>query len=170
MKDMKKIIFSVVLMVFAAAIVNAQAVCLPAKKGDLKTNAAGGYGVVITKDNAIPVTQLESKLNGKPLTNVKITGTVVSVCQKKGCWMEVDLGNNQTLRMHFKDYGFFVPKDASGKTFYAQGEALYDTTSVEMLRHYAQDAKKTGAEINAITKPEVAVTFVAEGVLFEEKK
>ncbi len=164
---MKKIFFSAVLMVFAVVAVNAQAVCLPAKKGDLKTNAAGGFGTVVTKDNAIPVTQLESKMNGKPLNSVKITGTAVSVCQKKGCWMTVDLGNNQTMRMHFKDYGFFVPKDAGGKTFYAQGEATYDTTSVEMLRHYAQDAKKPEAEINAITKPEIAVTFVAEGVLFE---
>jgi Domain of unknown function (DUF4920) len=42
-------------------------------------------------------------------------GTVTSVCQEMGCWMEIkDADNGAHMRMH--GHSFFVPKDASGRT------------------------------------------------------
>ena len=37
-----------------------------------------------------------------------------------------------------------------------------------MLRHYAEDAGKTQAEINAIVEPEFRLAFTATGVMIED--
>ncbi len=82
--------------------------------------------------------------------------------------MTLDMGNQPDLRVRFKDYGFFVPKDASGKTAVVEGRAYVDTVSAETLRHYAADAGKSEKEIKAINKLEVRVSFIADGVIIEE--
>jgi hypothetical protein len=64
----------------------------------------------------------------------------------------------------FKDYGFFVPLESGGKTALMKGIAYYDTISVEMLKHYAEDAGKSEEEIALITEPELAISFEASGV------
>ena len=48
-----------------------------------------------------------------------------------------------------------------------QGEAFYDTLTVPMLKHYAEDAGKSQAEIDAITEPELRLAFTATGVMIE---
>lgn len=72
---------------------------------------------------------------------MQVEGKIVEVCQKKGCWMELQLDNSETMRVTFKDYAFFIPKDAAGKTVIMEGYAYNDTTSVQMLRHYAEDGE-----------------------------
>ncbi len=150
--------------------------CDPAKEAKYKSlsnpNTAGGYGTVITKDKAITVAQLEKDMKAQNVAekkNVKISGKVNSVCKMKGCWMEVSDGKGGSMRVRFKDYAFFVPRDCENQTAYLQGTARYDTTSVAMLKHYAEDAGKSKKEIAAITQPEVSLTFLADGVLFDKK-
>ena len=46
-----------------------------------------------------------------------------------------------------------------------EGLAQVKTTSVGQLKHYAQDAGKTQEDIEKITEPEKAITFVANGVI-----
>lgn len=44
---------------------------------------------------------------------VSFNAKVNSVCQKKGCWMKLDLGEEgMESFVKFKDYDFFVPMDA----------------------------------------------------------
>ena len=57
------------------------------------------------------------------------------------------------MRVRFKDYGFFVPRGISGKTVVLDGYAFHSTTSVAQLRHYAQDAGKSKAEIRRSQSP-----------------
>ncbi len=73
------------------------------------------------------------------------------------------------MRVTFKDYGFFVPLDSKGREVVMQGKAYADTVTVDMLKHYAEDAGKSQEEIDAITEPEVANAFEATGVLVEAK-
>ncbi|MFN8309123.1 MAG: DUF4920 domain-containing protein [Chitinophagales bacterium] len=137
-----------------------------------KPNKAGGYGAVITTEKAVSLAEVETemhRLKKDEAENVKVKGTVMSVCKAKGCWMGIDNGKGQSVRVRFKDYSFFVPRDCEGQTVYAVGTARFDTTSVEMLRHYAADAGKSKAEIDAIQTPTVELTFEASGVLFEKK-
>lgn len=99
---------------------------------------------------------------------VVVTGKINECCQKKGCWMKMDMGDDQEMHVTFKDYGFFVPLDCGGKTAVMKGVASYETISVDILKHYAEDAGKSQEEIDAITEPELQLVFEATGVKIEE--
>ena len=97
----------------------------------------------------------------------KISGKIVETCSKKGCWMTLDTGED-TLFIKFRDYGFFVPIDSvEGKTAVIQGDLFLDTTTVEMLKHYAEDAGKSEEEIAQITEPIYELGFIADGVIIK---
>lgn len=136
------------------------------KKDSVATAAI--FGDTITADGAIPAAEVLAKLAGHDSIPVKLEGVINAVCQKKGCWMTLDLGNEKTMRVTFKDYGFFVPKDASGKTAIVDGYAHVDTTSVEMLREYAKDDGASKDSIAKITQPEVELSFEARGVIIRK--
>ncbi|MNG33962.1 hypothetical protein D3C87_1645280 [compost metagenome] len=63
-----------------------------------------------------------------------------------------------------KDYAFFVPTALKGKNIVLEGSAEKMITSVEELKHYAKDAKKTKAEIDAIITPKEEIRFLAAGI------
>lgn len=123
------------------------------------------FGEKINADGAVTATELSKKAKETPAFDSKVSGVVESVCQVKGCWMKVKLEDGQTMRVTFKDYGFFVPKDIAGKTVVFEGNAKTKTTSVDELRHYAEDGGKSKEEVAKITEPKTELTFVANGVL-----
>jgi len=136
------------------------------------TAGAQNFGAEITEEGAMPIGDLLASMEGKDSLNVKVVGTIDEVCQKKGCWMDVsmdDEGEN-FLFVKFKDYEFFVPKDAAGQEVVMEGVAYLDTTSIEELKHYAQDAGEPDSVINAITEPEIGYNFMASGVIVKDKK
>ena len=96
--------------------------------------------------------------------NTKLKGAITEVCSKKGCWMKLDIGNDKIVRVTFKDYGFFMPLDATGEVV-VNGIAYVKEISVADLKHYAEDAGKSAEEIAKITEPEVTMSFEADGVL-----
>lgn len=126
------------------------------------------YGKPITEAGAMPATQLTAKLGDKTAMPAKVEGVVESVCKVSGCWMTVKTGAGKTMRVTFRDYGFFVPKDITGKTVVVEGVAQTSTTSVAKLRHYAEDDGKSKADIEKITKPETDLSFVADGVIIKK--
>lgn len=95
---------------------------------------------------------------------VQLTGEVVKVCQSKGCWLTLTASDGTEMRIRFKDYGFFVPKDLPGTQVALKGVAWKEVTSVATLRHYAEDEGADEQEVNAITRPEVEYMFEASGV------
>ncbi|WP_353717958.1 DUF4920 domain-containing protein [Dyadobacter sp. 676] len=127
--------------------------------------AQSHFGKQIDDSKAIEAKELPAKMGDKSEILAKVTGTVESVCQVKGCWMKVNLDNGETMRVMFRDYAFFVPKDIAGKTVVFEGEAKKTTVPVEHLKHYAQDAGKTKEEIDKITEPKNELTFIANGVI-----
>lgn len=126
---------------------------------------ADSYGEKITPDNAIESNQISKILLKQDSIHTKIMGTVESVCKKKGCWLKMDAGDGQTMMVRFYDYAFFVPKDCEGKKIILEGSAYKTETSVDELKHYAEDAGKSKEEIENITKPETSISFEATGVL-----
>ena len=78
------------------------------------------------------------------------------------------LVETDTVFVKFKDYAFFVPKQGVvGKTIYMTGEINNDTISVEMLKHYAEDANKSQSHINSITEPKIKLNMIADGVVIK---
>ncbi|TGE13906.1 DUF4920 domain-containing protein [Hymenobacter elongatus] len=132
------------------------------------TTAVGNtYGAAITADGARPMRELRQALGTQDSVRVKLTGTASEVCQAKGCWLTIATAEGKQMRVRFKDYAFFVPKDISGKTVVVNGWAHREEVPVEDLRHYAQDAGKSAQEVAAITQPEEQLNFEADGVLVQ---
>lgn len=126
------------------------------------------YGDSITVDNAITVAELTQQMAGKDSLMTKVSATIQQTCTKMGCWMDVDLGNGETMTVFMHDHSFFVPKEGcEGKVAVFEGKAYYDTLSVEYLQHLAEDAGKTAEEIALITEPKPALSFDATGVIIE---
>ena len=96
---------------------------------------------------------------------VQFEATIKKVCQKKGCWMTLDLGEDKETMVKFKDYAFFMPLDCEGKTVTVNGIAFVNEVSVDELKHYAEDAGKTKEEIEAIQEPELTYSFLADGTI-----
>jgi len=97
-----------------------------------------------------------------------VSGEIINVCPKKGCWMNVKV-DTDTVFVKFKDYGFFVPKTGiEGKQILMSGMIFRDTITVERLRHYAEDAKKSKEEIELITVPEYKINMVANAVAIRD--
>ena len=101
-------------------------------------------------------------------SKVKIEGEILSSCPMKGCWMRISV-EKDTVLVRFKDYGFFVPKNGiKGKSTIINGKLSVDTLSIAQLQHYAEDAGKSKEEIALISKPEITISFLADGVLIKE--
>ncbi|KAA3650995.1 MAG: DUF4920 domain-containing protein [Bacteroidetes bacterium] len=123
------------------------------------------FGALINDEGAVSTDEFLAMMEGKDSLEIKLAAVATEVCQKKGCWMKVETAEGETMRIRFKDYGFFVPKDLAGKEVVFSGKAYKETVSVEDLKHYAEDGGESEEEIAAITEPETSITFMADGVL-----
>ena len=128
------------------------------------------FGDSISKDGAISKEELLAKyetLKEGDTIEMKFRTKINSVCQKKGCWMKMDLGNEKENFVKFKDYAFFMPLNASGSEAIVSGKAFLDVQSVNDLKHFAKDAGKSQAAIDSIVAPKVSYGFISNGVLIK---
>lgn len=131
-------------------------------------NPEGVWGTgVANTSSARPFAEIAGLLEAADTVKTVLRAKVDEVCQAKGCWMNIVDPSGETAEaifVQFKDYGFFVPKDLAGKEVYIEGVAYKEQTSVEDLKHYAEDAGKSAEEIAAITEPVTEKKFMATGV------
>ena len=138
--------------------------CLMAQPPEGDANPGMTFGKKTTADGAIPVNELASKLQGAKPAEVKISGKVNEVCKMEGCWLKMETEDG-SIMIKMKDHKFLVPLSMNSKTIVVDGTATLKETSVEMQKHYAEDAGKSKAEIDAITKPKKEITVEAKGIL-----
>ena len=130
--------------------------------------SASYFGDKISSENLVSYKDAKNQSFEKGSIETKIEGTILETCPKKGCWMKMDMGSD-TILVRFKDYSFFVPTEgAEGKSAVIQGNLFVDTISVDMQRHYAEDAGKSKAEIEKITEPKLGLSFLANGVIINK--
>ncbi len=125
------------------------------------------FGEKITEEGAMPSDSLKAMMGDSTKLNCKLVGKINAVCQKKGCWMELMNADSSTIRVTFKDYGFFMPKDASGRTAIVDGFASVDVTSIEDLKEFAKDNGDSKEAIAAIKEPKKELVFEAKGVILK---
>lgn len=127
------------------------------------------YGETFDAANAEDISRLATLMGEQDSIAVTLTAKIEKTCAVKGCWMQLDAGNENTMRVTFKDYGFFVPKSGmEGKVTTVRGYCIKEQTSVEDLRHFAKDAGESDEYIAAITSPKTELNFVASGVIIED--
>jgi len=140
--------------------------CKPAVKMEPGVDA---FGEDFKVENVTDFSTVMSVLENSEEVNAVMKVKVDKVCKVKGCWMNVSPVDDTAGEMFvkFKDYGFFVPVDLvddGTKEIYMKGKAFKEITTVDELRHYAEDEGKSAEEIAKITEPEVQVKFMAIGV------
>ncbi|WP_299099475.1 DUF4920 domain-containing protein [uncultured Winogradskyella sp.] len=134
-----------------------------------KEIAYASFGKEITDNDALSPERMMEHYKGLKVgdtINSKMKGEIIEVCSKKGCWMTIDAGSEEVM-VKFKDYGFFMPLNAEGEVV-IHGKAFVSETSVDELRHYAEDAGKSEEEVNKITEPKFEYRFEADGVLLQQ--
>lgn len=135
---------------------------------DAQTTGGGqvfGVAPTLEASSALTVSQVlaDTALHGP---TILVAGTITDVCQEKGCWLVVTDGNRQ-MRVTFKDYGFFVPKNSHGRKVLLQGVVSVKEISEEKARHYAAESK-SGPKPAEIVGPQKVVTMVATGVVIAD--
>jgi hypothetical protein len=135
--------------------------------GNSKELLGKSYGPVsIEVANALDLTKMLQTFEGQnePM-EFTFKAPINQVCMKAGCWVNIDKGNGETFMVRFKDH-FTIPIDTKiGTEAYMHGTAYWDEVSVEMLKHFAEDAGKSEEEIAKITEPQHVMSFEADGIV-----
>ncbi|WP_462218882.1 DUF4920 domain-containing protein [Ferruginibacter sp.] len=153
---MKKLLFLLTIVMSSISLM-AQPPKGPAKKGMT-------FGIKTTAEGAVAANELTNVMAEKTTADVKVKGTVTEVCKAEGCWIRMQTASG-TMLIKMKDHSFTVPLALNGKTIVADGIAELKETSVEMLKHYAEDAGKSKTEIESITAPKKEIVLQAKGIL-----
>ena len=131
--------------------------------GVLKRGAALGDA---KKVSLAKIMENPSKYAGK---NVRVEGVIVRSCKMEGCWMELaPTQNAKSVRVKFKDHGFFIPLNAAGATAKAEGVFSIKTLSKAEVDHLINDDGAKFENRNAdgsVTE----VSFEASGVELTRK-
>lgn len=155
---MKKVFFALLAVAFVA--------CSSPKTSEMEGKLVGKYGEQINIDGMITTDKMVAMLSESDSISVKVKGEITATCAMKGCWMNLVLPSGEEMRVTFKDYGFFVPKEGmEGNVAVIEGIATRTLTDAATLQHYAQDAGKSETEILAITEDKEELAFEATGVL-----
>ena len=164
---------SIRILIFALLSISVFACNNAVKDANANQEADAGkyFGEKITEKGVISYDELLTKMESTDSIAVKVSGKVESVCQAKGCWMNIVSEDPAKTPMFvkFKDYGFFMPKDIAGKTVIMEGFAYREVTSIDELKHYAEDEGKSKEEIAAITEPVEELKFMASGVILVQE-
>lgn len=136
------------------------------QKTEFTKEGANFFGDKISEQSAQELAEVTLPSTPTDTLDVTLKGSINEVCQAKGCWMTFESNDSDaSVFIKFKDYGFFVPKDAGGKEAIVKGKLFANVTSVDELRHYAEDKGKSAEEIAAITEPQNEIQMTAEGVI-----
>lgn len=138
------------------------------------------YGAEITPDGSVALSDVLVKVKSEEgaaeldlgegnmvkAVATKVEGEVSEVCKKAGCWLKLATTDGQEIFIT-TNHEFFVPVDIVGKTVVVDGQAYKSETTVEELRHYAEDEGKSAEEIAKITEPVTEYKLLAKGLVIK---
>lgn len=120
-------------------------------------------GATISKDaHAVPLADVLARPEAYTNEAVLVEGVIAASCTRKGCWMQLaPAEGNESVRVTFKDYGFFIPLDAKGMSARAEGVAVVKELSKAEADHLESEGAKLTRKEDGTA---VEVSFVANGV------
>lgn len=135
--------------------------------GDNFETFGEGFDTKVELLSADEMDAVFEKLEIGDTADVVFSTKIEAVCQKKGCWMDVELAEDYVARVTFLDYGFFVPLNSSGSEAIIKGKAFWKSDTAAEKRHYAEDAGQELDEIEETMDDDYAPHIVATGVLLK---
>lgn len=124
------------------------------------------YGpVAVDSTQAISLDQMLLAFTAQPQNDIfTFSAPLIGVCQSAGCWVNVQPSNGDLIRVRFKDHFLIPPVTEINSVAYFHGRAYFDTISVELQKHFLEDAKAPQSDIDRITTPKIELNFEADGV------
>lgn len=113
----------------------------------LSSFAEQKFGVGAKFADAVPMTTIMKNPESYVGKEVTVTGTIVDVCAKRGCWMQLTSDyKNEKVRIKVNDGEMVFPLDARGKKAAAKGTFKKMELTLEQtkshLQHIAEENKK----------------------------
>lgn len=137
---------------------------IPAAYAATEKKEAKSYGKGLTLTNEpISLSEAMKRKDEFKDREILVRAEVSQVCQAKGCWMTLK-DKDSKVRVTFKDYSFFIPKDSAKSTATVQGKLFEKDLSAAEARHYAKDAGDRQDQINKIQQPVKEPWFEATGL------
>ncbi len=124
------------------------------------------YGADVPAGKAVPLADLVANVDAYRGKEVVVEAPIQAACLVKGCWMMFD-ADGEPMRVKFKDYAFFVPKDSAGRTARVHARFEVKEMSAEQVKHYLEDEGKHD-EAALVTGPVQEFTLYATGVRIKE--
>ncbi len=132
----------------------------PDSSGDFKS-----YGTTLTGAEALTVDALLADRHIYLDQTVEVTGIVVGVCEKRGCWINIGGSDGKAVRFKVNDGEIVFPMSAKGSVVRAEGVWTRNVISVEQLREMeAKHAAEAGEDFDPETITEPIINWQLKGL------
>jgi len=132
------------------------------------------YGKELTVKETTPVSNIMENPKNYLGKKVKIEGTIVDVCSKRGCWIDVS-GDKpyQKIKVKVNDGEIVFPMESKGKKIVVEGEIyelLTDTEHSPELKHEGENHKEgeDSCEHSTEKKPKTVYQIKGLGAIIKE--
>lgn len=118
-----------------------------------KADPVGSYGKGVTQTEVVAISTIlaaPEKYEGK---QVLVSGTVIEVCPKRGCWIEL-AGDKEFQKMRVKvtDGEIVFPLSAKGSTALVEGTVeRLEYTKEQAIKYQAHEAEERGEAFDSTT-------------------
>ena len=123
---------------------------------------SGVFGAGVQLGKSIPLETAAKQVKDLHGRTIRVDGLLKDVCRKKGCWTVLRDGKSE-VRVKFRDYAFFVPRDAAGRRALVEGIVTAKTISEAEAKHYAEESGDPESAKD-IKGPQKVLAFTAIGV------
>lgn len=124
-----------------------------------------GEPMTLAESDTISVGKLLANASAYDGKYVRVHGTVLAVCESKGCWMDIGSAADAEERLYVKFTcpveGRLIPMEAAGHKAVVEGTLAVQEITESEARHYADEAGKSAEEIRAIQGPQKRIRLMA---------
>ena len=138
----------------SAIFLSLSLVALPLQAASLQ------FGGAVDKSALVAISEIQAKPESFLGKTITVQAEVVSVCQKKGCWMQLSAGGNKPLKIKVRDGDMEFPMSARGKQALATGQLVKIELDLESSREQlAAQAKEQGKSFDPFTVTSAVVNW-----------
>lgn len=133
---------------------------LPPADPDTAPSATGTRTFGAALDPAIADVPLASVLadpEGFRDRTIRTHGTIVRVCQRMGCWMELADDGSRSVRVPMAGHAFFLPRDVAGRPARIEARVRIAPLSAAAREHLAGEGAEEVGSTLALEATAVAV-------------
>lgn len=133
---------------------------------------AQDFGGKVDHAALTPISSIVAAPDKYLATPVTVQGEIISVCSKKGCWMQLASdAAEQQFKIKVRDGDMVFPVSAKGRKAFATGKLVKIELDLESSREHLADIagqNNTAFDASLVTKPVVLLQLVPTAVEISE--